>query len=376
MTLTSQDPPLASSPGRGGAGADVPLLLAALPGPARRFGLAAWQRRRPLSLFVGLVAVLAAVVSLLLPKWFTAQSTILPPTEGGDTFGLMGALIENTTLSRLGLFTSTTPSDMYVEILKSRSLRESLITEFDLQRLYHRKGMDRTLKELELHVRVATTPSGVVTVRVEDSDPQRAAAMTNHLVDGLDRFNRESMNTRAKRTREFLEGRLVDARSSMARAESTLTVYEQRNKIVASTEATAVGAMAEAISQKLSLGVRRAYMASYTREGSAPLRQLDAEIAAMDRELAKLPSLKQEGSRLALDAEIQRRVFTLLTAQYEDMRVQETRDTPTLTVLDRARAPEMRSRPRRALIVLIATFTAVLLGMAWVAYSMRGPARA
>jgi uncharacterized protein involved in exopolysaccharide biosynthesis len=96
----------------------------------------------------------------------------------------------------------------------------------------------------------------------------------------------------------------------------------------------------------------------------------------MDRELVKLPSLKQEGSRLSLDAEIQRRVFTLLTAQYEDMRVQETRDTPTLTVLDRARKPELKSRPKRTILVLSATAVAAALGLAWVGISLRSPARA
>jgi uncharacterized protein involved in exopolysaccharide biosynthesis len=287
----------------------------------------------------------------------------------------MGALIENTTLSQLGLFTSSTPSDMYVEILKSRNLREALIRDFDLETRYDRKGMDRTLKELEIHVRVAASPVGVVTVQVEDQDPKRAADMANHLVDHLDRFNRESANTRARRTREFLETRLAETRVLMQQAESTLTAYEQRHKIVASTEESAVGAMADVISQKLSLEVRRGYMSSYSREGSAPLRQVEAEIAAMDRELAKLPALKQEGSRLALNAEIQRRVFTLLTAQYEDMRVQEARDTPTLTVLDRARAPDLRSRPRRTLIVLIATAVAVMLGAAWVGLQVRRPAR-
>jgi uncharacterized protein involved in exopolysaccharide biosynthesis len=288
----------------------------------------------------------------------------------------MGALIENTTLSQLGLFTSTTPSDIYAEILKSRTLRESLVQEFDLQRRYRRKGMDATLKELETHVHVGVLPVGVVVVNVEDRDPARAADMANHLVAGLDRFNRQSTNTRAKRTREFLEQRLGDVRASMVRAESTLTAYEQRNKIMASSEASAVDAMAEVISQKLSLEVKRSYMSSYVREGSAPLRQVETEISAMDRELAKLPGLKQHASRLALDAEIQRRVFTLITVQYEDMRVQEMRDTPTLTILDRARAPEMRSRPKRALIVLVATAAALLLATAWVALSLRGPARA
>jgi uncharacterized protein involved in exopolysaccharide biosynthesis len=375
MTLTTPEPPV-TRPGRAAAGADLPLSLAGLPAPARRFGFAAWQRRRALAIFIGAVAVLAAGISLLLPRWYTAQSTILPPTEGGDTFGLMTALIENTTLSQLGLLTSTTPSDIYVEILKSRTLREALVTDFDLQRLYRRKGMDRTLKELEAHVKVSVLPAGVVVVRVEDRDPRRAAEMTNHLVAGLDRFNRLSTTTRARRTREFLEQRLVEVRASMERAESTLTAYERRHNIVSSSEASAVDAMADVITQKLRLEIERSYLSSYVREGSAPLRQVETELAAMNRELAKLPGLKQHVSRLALEAEIQRRVFTLLTAQYEDVRVQEMRDTPTLTVLDPARAPEMRSRPKRGLIVLVATAAAVLIGVAWVGFSLPGSARA
>jgi uncharacterized protein involved in exopolysaccharide biosynthesis len=374
MTLTHEQPAVRKA--HDGHGNGIPRLVSGLPAPARPYALTAWQKRRPLLLFIGAVAIASAGVALLLPSWFAAESKILPPSESSDTMGIMGALIENTTLSRLGLFTSTTPADMYVEILKSRTLREHLIRDFDLQRRYQIKGLDATLKELDSHLKVIATPVGVVSVRVEDRDPKRAADMANQLVDELDRFNRESMNTRAKSTREFLEKRMIEARGMMAHAESTLSAYEKANKIVASSEATAVGPMADVISRKLELEVRRSYMESYTRPGSATLRQVETEIAAMDRELARLPGLKQEGSRLALDAEIQRRVFTLLTAQYEDMRVQEARDTPTLTVLDRARAPEMRARPRRSMLVLVATATASLLCAAWVVLKGRGLARA
>lgn len=375
MTLSSQEPPrLRATPDRVHDELETPDGL--LPPAGRRFLAAARQRLGAIVAFVLVASLLAAGVALLLPRWYTAESTILPPTEGGENLGLMSAMIENSALNRLGLFTATTPSDVYAEILRSRTLRESLIGAFDLQALYRTPGMDKTLHELEGHVRVSTTPIGVVVVRVEDRDPERAARMANHLVAELDRFNRESVNTRAKRTRLFLEGRLLEARSRLHSAESTLTAYEQRNKVVASTEGPAVSAMANVISQKLNLGVRRSYMSSYTRPGSETLREVDAEIAAVDREIAKLPSLKQEGSRLALDSEIQRRVFTLLTAQYEDTRVQETRDTPTITVLDRARAPEIRSRPRRALIVAATAAAALLLSAAWVALSMRSPVRA
>jgi len=372
VTLTTPETPMArrvTDRGRPGGMPSGPVTL-------RGFLAVAAEHRRGLILFVAAVALVSTGVSLLLPKWYTAESTILPPTESaGEGLDPTSALIENNALGRLGLFSSSTPSDVYVEILKSRTLRESLIQAFDLERLYHLKGMDRTGKELGQHVKVGSTPIGVVSVRVEDRDPQRAADMANHLVADLDRFNRESVNTRAKHTREFLEKRLTEIRASLTHAESTLTAYEQKNKVVASSEQSAVSSMASVISQKLNLEVQRSYLMSYTREGSAPLREVEAEIAAMDRELGKLPSLKQEGSRLALDAEIQRRVFTLVTARYEETRVQEARDTPTLTVLDPARAPEIRSRPRRTIIVLASTLAATLLAAGWVLVSMRGQAR-
>lgn len=352
-------------------GGEAPGVPAEIPTLGRQWVQAARQRLWPILIFVGVVSLAAAGVSLLMPRWFTAETTILPPAEGAESLDLMSALVENKTLGRLGLFSATTPSDVYVEILKSRRLREPLIQKFDLMQLYGRKGTERTLKELATHVRIALTPIGVVTIRVEDRDPVRAADMANELVTSLDRFNRESVNTRAKRTREFLEKRLVEARANLTQAESTLTSYEAKHKMMASSETESVGAMADAVSRKWNLQVRRSYLSSVSLPGSPALGQVDAEISAMDRELSKLPTLKQDGARLALDAEIQRRVFTLLTSQYEEMRIQETRDTPTLTVLDPARPPEIRSRPRRSLIVLVSALVALVLAAARVALSLQ-----
>jgi uncharacterized protein involved in exopolysaccharide biosynthesis len=57
----------------------------------------------------------------------------------------------------------------------------------------------------------------------------------------------------------------------------------------------------------------------------------------------------------------------LIQGQYEDARMQETRDTPTVTVLDAASVPEMKVRPVRSLIVLGAAFAALLGCAAWTA---------
>jgi uncharacterized protein involved in exopolysaccharide biosynthesis len=335
----------------------------------QEFARAASARRRALGGFILVATILAVVVSLVLPPWFRARATILPPTEGADSFSLMAGLIESSALSRFGLVSSSTPSDIFAEILRSRRLQEALIDSFHLEQVYRTKGRDRTVKELGRHVGIGVEPSGLVAVFVEDRDPQRAADMANYLVDELDRFNRESLNTRAKQTRGFLGERLADVRGRLHVAESLLTKYERENGVVVSEEA--VRGMADVIAQKLSLQVQRSYVSSFTEKNSSELLAMDAELRAFDRELAKLPGLKHEGARLALDAEIQRKMFTLITAQYEEARIQEMRDTPTLTILDRAGPPEIKARPKRAIIVLVTAFVAALLATVWLAISLR-----
>lgn len=347
----------------------APLLR--LPVPARRFADALYQRRFRVAAFVLVVALLTVGLALYMKAWYTAESTLLPPSEANDPFANLTGMIENGALGRLGLATTTTASDVYIEILHSRRLREALIRKFDLIKVYDLKGMDAALKEVDLHVSIKSATSGVVSIQVEDTKKQRAADMANFLVSELDRFNRETLQTRGKSTRQFLDARLAELTQRMNEAETKLTNYERAHKMVLSTDETAVRGLADVMQQKMNLQVRRAYVASYSAPGSPSVREIDAELQALERELGQLPGLKNEGARLALDATVQRKLFTYLTAQLEEARVQEMRDTPTVTVLDEARPPEARTRPRRTVLVLSSTLVAFLLACGWVWFTSR-----
>jgi uncharacterized protein involved in exopolysaccharide biosynthesis len=309
--------------------------------------------------FVGIVGGSAAAISLALPIWFRAESTLLPPPEMGDAFGTLAGAIQSSALGSLGLITTSSTSDLFVEILRSRTLHEAGIRRFGLDRIYGRQGMDRTLQEFRRHFSVDAGRSGVVRLGFEDRNAQRAADVTNFLVSELDRFNREVYSTRAKRTRVFLEGRLADTRERLAESQSRLSAYEGEHKLIASPDQTSSGGAAALMAQKLNLQIRRSYVSEFSSGGSAALRELDAQIAAMDREIGRLPPLKMEGTRLVLEVDIQSRLFSLISSQYEEARIQETRDAPTVTVLDSARPSEIRARPKRALIVMVSMAAAL-----------------
>jgi len=343
---------------------DTPLTL-------ERF-VAAFRAR--LAIYVRIVAVtavLATTVALLLPTWYRAESTLLPPDETGETaFGMLSGMIQSSALNNLGLATTSTPSDVFAEILKSRRLGEAAIRRFDLERRYRRLGMDRTLKEFRSHLGVQANSAGVLTVAFEDREAQRAADVANFLVAELDRFNVETYKTRGKRLRQFLETRVAEVGRQLHASEERLLAYEREHRVVSSAESEAVKGVSDILVQKFNLETQRAYVSSYSSPGSAELRNIERQLAALNSEIGKLPEVKMEGARLALDVEVQRKLLVLITGQYEDARMQETRDTPTVTVLDVATAPQLRVRPRRTLVVAGAVFAALLGCAAWTALSL------
>src|SRR5689334_24242880 len=119
--------------------------------------------RAPLACAV-LATLLAAGVAFLLPTWYRAETTLLPPQENTESFGLLANLIETSALSKVGLITTTSTSDLYVEILKSRRVREAVIKRFDLMNRYHQKNLDSCIKELDQHVKADAERSRLIRI--------------------------------------------------------------------------------------------------------------------------------------------------------------------------------------------------------------------
>ncbi|MFO0732684.1 MAG: Wzz/FepE/Etk N-terminal domain-containing protein [Nitrospiraceae bacterium] len=136
-------------------------------------------------LCLGAIA-LAATVSLLLPKIYESTAAVLPQLESKET-GALGALLmatgaagnvaQNLGVNLPGL--PTTPTDVFVSILKSRVMADDVIAKFNLMERYREKTMVDTREELSDRVRITVTKEKVVKVAVEDIDPQVAADMAN-----------------------------------------------------------------------------------------------------------------------------------------------------------------------------------------------------
>jgi uncharacterized protein involved in exopolysaccharide biosynthesis len=327
-----------------------------------------WARRIPILAASAVAAALMLGIAFLLPKWYRATAVILPPEET-DLLGNMSlAQRALTKFPAFGILTDYfTPADIFKAVLSSRSVQEEVVERFDLQRVYKQKSLEKTLKELKSNYRVRLNPDGTIAVSVDDRDRQRAAGMANAFLDALDRYNVEKRNTQARRTRQFLERRVIETDSLLRSTEIALRRYQESHHTVAPANVSAgdVQAAADLMARKLALEVRLGVLRSYLREDNDQVIQTRSELDQLKRRIATLPALQTDLGRLTRDNKVQEQLYLLLTSELEQARIREQQDTPTVQVLDPGKPPERHVRPRRLTLAIAAGMLAFLAATIW-----------
>ncbi len=95
----------------------------------------------------------------------------------------------------------------------------------------------------------------------------------------------------------------------------------------------------------------------------AKIKALDGVIKKYEKKLSQLPSLGLELGRLMREVKIQETIYTLLTSQYEQAKVNEAKENITTQVVDYAVPPVKKSKPLTTLNVLIAGVSSIFLGI-------------
>ena len=255
---------------------------------------------------------------------------------------------------------------------------------------YDTDSMEKALRELFSRSTVSVTSEGLISLSYEDQDRFRAARVANRFVQESDRINRETNASQAKSARMFIEQRLAQTQVELTRAEENLKEFQEANKTILLDDQMkaaiekAAELKAEMVSSEIELNVL-----SKTLSGSHPrIRSLRSEIDETRRQLeilelgdqegdpagktvldvpfAEVPTLSLTLARLVREVKIQESIFGLLTQQYEQYKIQETKDTPTIQVLDRAVPPERRTKPKRALLVVISGILSLFASLVFV----------
>jgi len=342
--------------------------------------LAKWRRMIGFN-FIG-VCLLVVLISLFLPKWYTASTSILPPEGESGGLTLPSGLATLASLSGgLSLPGAATPSDVFAAILKSRSVAERVIEKNGLLKVYRTKDLQEAMQTLHSHTNIDVSPEGIIRIKVTEKDPKLAARVANSLVKALDGVNREKSTSRAKSARIFIEERLDSTRAELHRAEERLKEFQEKHQAISLSDQTkaaiekAADLRAEKVLLEIQLGVLRQSMGN----NHPQVQRLRTQIGEYTRQLRRMefggkgeeftlpfsqvPFLSLELARLTRNLKVEEEIFELLTQQYEQAKIQEKRDTPTVQVLDEAIPPTQKSKPKRSVLVGLAGLLSLFVGV-------------
>lgn len=350
------------------------------------------RRRKFIAIFVFGVVLLTLLISLLVPNQYRAIATILPPSPEQDAMmGLIFARVPSGIAGITGaggLLGGATASDLYANILKSRVIMDKVIEKYQLKKVFKTRTIDDTYKALMNITNIIVTPEGIIRVAVIYKDKQLAADIANSYIEELDRFNKETAMTTGRKYRMFVEQRLKETQDSLKVAEEALRKFQEQHRTVALNIEieNAIATIAKLKSEIILREVQKGAVASASGFNNPYVTNIDQELRELKKQLAKiefgskdttrkefgagfsvpfahLPELSLEYARLLRDVKIQETVFELLTQQYEQAKIIEAKDTPTVQFLDRAVPPEKKSFPKRSILLLTVFFLSLLVAL-------------
>ena len=311
---------------------------------------------------------LGIATSFLVAPRFSSHALFIPPQQQS---GAAGALASLGSLASLAGASSVKNSiDQYVSLLQSNAVVDRLIDRFKLLEVYDVKFRDEARIKLARHSTiVAGKKDGLITVEVEDVDPQRAAAMANQYVEELRHLASTLTVSEAQQRRAFFESQLQAVKAKLVTAQVALQESGVGAASVKAQPAAATGTYAKLRADLMAAQVRLETMRGSLADSAAEVRQQSATVSALESQIhllessAKIDSSDPDYTSKYREFKYEESLFELLARQYELARIDESRDGALLQIVDSARPAERKSYPKRLVFAALGAFAGALATM-------------
>jgi uncharacterized protein involved in exopolysaccharide biosynthesis len=181
----------------------------------------------------------------------------------------------------------------------------NLVRAFEITLADRAKARERAIEKLDAAIEAnAVQKTGLVQLSVETKSPTLSFQIARRLIDEVNRFNQQTRRSQAVAERQFTERRLNEVRGELRDAEDSIQAFENANR----------------------------------QFRSSP--ELNSRYERLNREVGRRSGLYLEVSQA-----------------YERARIEEVRDTPVISMVDRpetAVLPNPRGIVSKSLIALIA----------------------
>lgn len=269
--------------------------------------------RRFLFSCIFLGAILSIGFALIRPNKFTSESSFVHHgnstngsrlagvvaqfgfTVGGE--GRVSLAFYSVLLKSRGILESVAQSEYSIRAKGARgdSLSGTLISILDVRGDTSDEKLRKTVSMLSDQVDISmNAEAGILHIKVSASWPDLAEQVNRRLFDKINEFNLSGRQSRASEERQFIEGRLNEAKKELEEVETEIQKFYEENRQVNSS-----------------------------------------------------PALQSEVAHLTRRVEHRQQIYLILAQSFEQARIDEVRDTPVLTLVD---APEGSARGNRSLL--------------------------
>jgi uncharacterized protein involved in exopolysaccharide biosynthesis len=348
-----------------------------------------WEERRFLLRISIYGLALFTLIAFLIPKRYESSAVLMPPDDQSSSGMMLAATLASKVSGGLGgiagdVLGLKSSGDLFIGILRSRTVQDDLITKFDLRKEYGTSQLDQTRRILTTRTMISEDrKSGIITITVTDNDPRRAAAMAGEYVAELNTVVSQLSTSSAHRERVFLEERIAQVKQDLESAEKDFSQFASKNGAIDIKEqgramvASAASLEGQLIAAQSELqGLKQIYSENNVRVRSLRARiselqsqlqqmggkqEIGADATASDSNdlypsIRKLPLLGVPYADLYRRTRVQEAVFESLTQEYELAKVAEAKEIPSVRVLDPPDVPEHKSFPPRLAIMFLGTF--------------------
>ena len=351
----------------------------------RRLTVPVWAKRKEILRLTVLGAVLCTIVAFVIPKRFTATAQIMPPQQGSSVasalagqLGNLSSLISGGTKD-LGI---KNPGDMYVGMLKSRTVEDAIINQFNLQNVYSIRYISDTRKKLEQRSTIAAGKDGIISIKVEDRDPKRSADIANAYVEQLKVLTKGLALTEAAQRRLFYEEQLAETKEKLSKAEDALKAMQQKSGLIQpdSQARATISAIVDLRTQIAAKEVELHTLQGFASPGNPDLQLVQRQLQALHTELNKLerqraptqegdveiptgkvPELGLEYIRRLREVRYFEALYEQLGKQFEIAKLDESREAAVIQVLDTAVVPDKASFPKKPMLIGVGTLLVFLM---------------
>jgi uncharacterized protein involved in exopolysaccharide biosynthesis len=340
------------------------------------------QHWRSLLSVMIVAGALGTAYAFTLAPVFTARALFIPPQQQNNAsaaLASLGALAGAP--SGFGSASKST-ADEYVALMSSTTVRDRMIDKFNLRAVYEIPSRDKARVELSARSDFSVgKKDGLITVSVEDTNPDRAASMANQFIEELRRITSVLAVSEAQRRRMFFEQQLKETQDRLTNAQLALQGSGFTEGALKAEPRAAAEGYAKLQAEETSAIVELQTMRGSLAEGSAQIQQQLAKVKALREQIQAQEAPGAGASQSTADFvgkyrefKYQEALFDMMARQYELARVDESREGALIQVVDAAQPPEHKTRPAR---LVFGAITALCFGFAYAALLVaRGRARA